>query len=176
MKRFRKKLFMYLIVAVLIIWPVLQIAELIGRKAPPEKAEKLLYQVSLFQMELLGSYLQETGKLKDTEALSALRQAVYSASFAHDHLALAYGDSSLAKLDSLAQLMQYLLRLQVGGSRPLRAEEAQTLGDVSKLYTDLYEAYAKLMSSGADIVGSQNDRLMKSDKAIADLLRKKLLQ
>ena len=39
----------------------------------------LLYQVSLFQMELLKSYLEEAAQSKDTEGLDAVGQALYSA-------------------------------------------------------------------------------------------------
>jgi hypothetical protein len=72
--------------------------------------------------------------------------------------------------------MQYVVRLQIGGPRPLKTEEAQTLDQVRKQYADLYDAYGKLMSSTNKIDSSQNDRLIKIDKAMTDLLRKKLLQ
>ncbi|UUZ89474.1 hypothetical protein LJK87_25480 [Paenibacillus sp. P25] len=47
---------------------------------------------------------------------------------------------------------------------------------MNRQFADLYDAYGKLLSSGGDIVESQNIRLEKADKSITDLLKKKLLQ
>jgi hypothetical protein len=141
-----------------------------------QDAGKLLYQVSLFQMELLGSFLHDLDQMQGTEGLDLLRQAIYTANFTHEHLVLAYGEEELTPLSGLTQLMQYVVRLQIGGQRPLKAEEAQTLDQVRKHYDDLYDAYGKLMSPDHEIISSQNDRLLKTDKAMTELLRKKLLQ
>ncbi|MCZ8513323.1 S-adenosylmethionine decarboxylase [Paenibacillus filicis] len=176
MRKWRKKGFMYAIVVVLVVWPIFQVVHLLGKPSPVERPDKLLYQVSLFQMELLGSYLQTGTKSQTTDGLNALRQAVYSAQFAHDHLILAYGEARLTKLDSLSDLMQYILRLQVGGGRQLRADESQALNDVNNQFAVLYDAYSKLLSSGGDIVSSQNSRLQEADKSISLLLKRKLLQ
>ncbi|UUZ84384.1 hypothetical protein LJK88_12185 [Paenibacillus sp. P26] len=176
MRRWKRIWLLYAFVGVLIAWPLIQTIHLLGKDAPVERADKLLYQVSLFQMELLGSYLQTGNKSQNTDALNALRQAVYSAQYTHEHLVMAYGESKLAKLESLPSLMQYILRLQVGGARRLKPEEAAVLGDVNRQFADLYDAYGKLLSSGGDIVESQNIRLEKADKSITDLLKKKLLQ
>ncbi|MCS7458750.1 S-adenosylmethionine decarboxylase [Paenibacillus doosanensis] len=174
--RWKRKLTLYLIVAVLIVWPLYQITAMIGSRSEKQDAGKLLYQVSLFQMELLSSYLHDIEKVQDTEGLSPLRQAIYTADFTHQHLVLAFGESELSPLGGLSQLMQYVIRLQIGGQRPLKADEAQTLTDARKLFDDLYDAYGKLLSSRDEIVSSQNQRLQKDDKAIVELLRKKLLQ
>ncbi|MCZ8519112.1 MULTISPECIES: S-adenosylmethionine decarboxylase [Paenibacillus] len=174
MKRTRKKWFMYTVVALLILWPLLQIAELLGAKAPQEPAEKLLYQVSLFQMERLNSYLLESTESQNTEELNALRQALYSAQFAHGHLALAYGEEEMSPLSSLQTLMQYLLRLQVGGSRPLKPDELQTLAAAGRLYGELYASYGELVSSNGSIAGSKNDRMAEADEALTEFLKKKL--
>ncbi|TVY11882.1 S-adenosylmethionine decarboxylase [Paenibacillus cremeus] len=176
MRRVRKKLFMYLIAALLIGWPIIQMVEMVVHHEPQENAEKLLYQVSFFQMELLGSYLTESVKISNTDGFNALRQSVYSAQFAHDHLSSAYGESHLPRLDSLAQLMQYLLRLQIGGGRPLKTEEQQTIAEVNRQYAEIYDAYGKLVTSSGALVSSQADRMAKADKAISELLKKKLLQ
>ncbi|WP_284637847.1 S-adenosylmethionine decarboxylase [Paenibacillus silviterrae] len=175
MRNHRKKWFMYAILALLIVWPISQIVGMLQTDAHREEADKLLYKVSFFQMELLGSYLQDAGVVRDTESLAALRQSLYTANYTHDHLVLAYGESALTKLESLSQLMQYILRLQIGGQRPLKTDELQTLSEVNRLYADLYDAYGKLLSGG-DIVSSENTRLAKADKAIAELLKKKQLQ
>lgn len=166
---------MYVIIMILILWPLIQITQMLSRDGHREDADKLLYKVSAFQMELLSSYLQDTAKTRDTESLTSLRQSLYTAHFTHEHLVLAYGESSLTKLESLSQLMQYILRLQIGGQRPLKSDELQTLSEVNKQFTELYDAYTKLLS-GSDIVSSQNSRMIKADESIIELLKKKQLQ
>ncbi|WP_028547658.1 hypothetical protein [Paenibacillus sp. UNC451MF] len=175
MKR-KRKWVMYVILAFLIVWPVYQIIGMVSEHSEKQDAGKLLYQVSLFQMELLSSYLHDTDKVKDTESLNPLRQAVYTANFTHQHLVLAFGENSLTPLESLSQLMQFVIRLQIGGQRPIKSDEVQALLEVRKQFDDLYDAYGKLLSSRGDIIASQNQRLQKDDKAMTDLLRKKLLQ
>ncbi|WP_282941253.1 S-adenosylmethionine decarboxylase [Paenibacillus sp. RC67] len=175
MKR-KRKWVMYVIFVFLIVWPVYQIIGMVSAHSEKQDAGKLLYQVSLFQMELLSSYLHDIEKVKDTEALNPLRQAVYTANFTHQHLVLAYGEDVLTPLEGLSQLMQFVLRLQIGGQRPLKGDEIQALMEVRKQFDDLYDAYGKLLSSKSDIVASQNQRLQKDDKSMTDLLRKKLIQ
>jgi hypothetical protein len=173
----RKSRLLALVFVVLLVgWPVYHIYAMLLGHSQKQDAGRLLYQVSLFQMELLGSFLHDMDKLHDTDGLNPLRQAVYTANFAHEHLVLAYGDKEVTPLYGLSQLMQYVVRLQIGGQRPLKADEVQTLSEVQKQYADLYEAYGQLMSPQNSIVGSQNDKLVKSDKLITELLRKKLLQ
>lgn len=174
--RRKPKVLLYIVLAFLILWPVSQIVGMIRGHSETEDAGKLLYQVSLFQMELLSSYMHDVDKAKDTNSLNPLRQAVYTASFTHQHLVLAYGEKELAPLDGISQLMQYLLRLQIGGQRPLKSEEVQTLVELRRLFEDIYDAYGKLLSSGGGIVSSQNDRLVKGNKEMVELIRKKLLQ
>ncbi|WP_426448703.1 S-adenosylmethionine decarboxylase [Paenibacillus sp. S-38] len=174
MRRSRGKWFKYAIAAILILWPLLQIGELLGGRAPQERAEKLLYQVSLFQMERLNSYLLESAKIGDTAELDALRQAVYSAQFTHEHLTQAYREGEVSQLPSLQTLMQYLLRLQAGGSRPLKAEEQETLADAGRLYNGIYTAYSDLVSGSGSVSGSRNGELVEADEELDRLLKKKL--
>lgn len=175
MKR-KRRWALYLILMFFIVWPVYQIIGMVSAHTEKQDAGKLLFQVSLFQMELLSSYLHDIDKVKDTESLNPLRQAVYTANFTHQHLVLAYGEDVLTPLDSLSQLMQFVLRLQIGGQRPLKTDEVQALLEVRKQFDDLYDAYGKLLSSRNEIVASQNQRLQKDDKAVTELLRKKLIQ
>ncbi|OXM86936.1 S-adenosylmethionine decarboxylase [Paenibacillus rigui] len=171
----KRRLLLYGILVFLVIWPVYQIYEMAAGHAEKEDAGKLLYQVSLFQMELLGSFMQDADK-KDTGALNDLRQALYTANFTHEHLVLAYGEDQLTPLSGLSHLMQYVIRLQIGGNRPMRSEESQAMLEARKLFAEMYDAYSKLLSSHNEIVASQNERLIKADKAMQELLRKKLLQ
>ncbi|TDF97616.1 S-adenosylmethionine decarboxylase [Paenibacillus piri] len=175
MKR-KKKLYIYVLLLFLVVWPVYQIVGMLGGHAEKQNAGKLLYQVSMFQMELLGSFLNDVNQMQGTGGLDLLRQAVYTANFTHEHLVLAFGEDRLTPLNGLTQLMQYVVRLQIGGQRPLKADEAQTLEQIRKQYADMFDAYGKLMSPSYSIVSAQNDKLMKADKAMTELLRKKLLQ
>jgi hypothetical protein len=172
----KSRLLAVVFVVLLVAWPAYQIYAMLLGHIEKQDAGKLLYQVSLFHMELLGSFLHDMDKLHDTNELNPLRQAVYTANFAHEHLVLAYGEEEVTPLYGLSQLMQYVVRLQIGGQRPLKADEVQTLAEVQTKYADLYDAYGKLMSPNNSIVGSQNDRLAKTDKLMTELLRKKLLQ
>ncbi|WP_312886597.1 S-adenosylmethionine decarboxylase [Paenibacillus foliorum] len=175
--RRRRKLLLYAFLFFLVCWPLYSINSIItSSHSERQDAGKLLYQVSLFQMELLGSFLHDANQTQGTEGLDMLRQAIYTANFTHEHLVLAYGQDELIPLGGLTQLMQYVVRLQIGGQRPLKADESQTLDQVRKQYADLYDAYGKLMSADHKIVSSQNERLIKTDKAMTELIKKKLLQ
>ncbi|SFK70410.1 hypothetical protein SAMN03159341_101176 [Paenibacillus sp. 1_12] len=175
MKRKRKVVF-YLLLIFLLGWPLYQIYAMMQGQSEKQDAGKMLYQVSLFQMELLSSYLQNVDKAKDTESLNTLRQAVYTANFTHDHLVLAFGNQSLTPLAGLPDLMQYILRLQVGGQRPLRSDEVQTLVEVHKQFNVYFDAYGKLLSSHLEINSSQSALMTKADQTISEMLRKKMQQ
>ncbi|MEK3720914.1 S-adenosylmethionine decarboxylase [Paenibacillus sp. FSL H8-0034] len=175
MKR-KRRLVLYLLLIFLLGWPLYQIYAMAQGTTEKQDAGKMLYQVSLFQMELLSSYLQNIDKVKDTESLNALRQAVYTANFTHDHLVLAFGDPALTTLAGVPELMQYMLRLQVGGQRSLRSDEVQTLVEVYKQFSIFFDAYGKLLSSRLDINSSQSAIMAKADQAISELLRKKMQQ
>jgi hypothetical protein len=175
-KRQAGKISVYVLVLVLLVWPVFQVYELFHSKLDHTDATHLLYQVTLFQMELLSSYLQQSGTLQDSGGLDALKQALYSANYSHERLSLAVGSDRLALLSSMNQLMQYVLRLQVGGNRPLKVEEKQVLQDAAAQFKDIYEIYQKLMSSGGSIIFSQHEKLVKKDGVLSDMIRKKLLE
>ncbi|MDD9269889.1 S-adenosylmethionine decarboxylase [Paenibacillus sp. GCM10023248] len=176
-RKLTRKAILYSIVIFLIIWPIYQLVQMIGPHKEEHDATHLLYQVSLFQMELLKSYLEEASKSKSTDELDASELALYSAGFAHERLVLAAGGSEfLTPLSSITQLSQYLQRLQVGGERALKPEEQQILKEAATQYKSMYDIYEKIMASNGDIVTSQNDKLAKLDTDLTTFLRKKLLQ
>jgi hypothetical protein len=159
---------------VLIGWSLFQIYGMGHSSIEKQNAGKLLYQVSLFQMEILGGFLYNVDKMKDTESLNPLQQAVYTATYTHAQLVLAYGADDLAPLPGLSELMQYMLRLQIGGQRPVKADEVQTLIEVRKQFSLMFDAYSKMLNSFNEIDSSQSDLMAKADKVIMDLLRKKM--
>lgn len=175
-KQAAAKWMVYAVIALLLIWPLQQTADWIRHQGEKQEPVHLLYQVSLFQMELLNSYLIEAGKSKETGELDNLKQSVYSAGFTHERLVLAVGTDELTSLACVTQLMQVIIRLQLGGERPLKTEEIKTLLDAAGKFKGIYESYGKLMSSGGGIVSSQNKELHKLDAELTEILRKKLLQ
>jgi hypothetical protein len=175
-KRQAGRLTVYGLVLLLSIWPIWQVIDSFQSKMSNTNPTHLLYQVSLFQMELLSSYLQQTREIKDSAELESLKQSLYSANYTHERLALAVGSDHLAVLSSMNQLMQYVLRLQVGGHRVLKADEKQTLLDAATQFQDIYAAYGELMSSRGSIISSQQDKLIKKDESLSNMIRKKLLQ
>jgi hypothetical protein len=170
------KFVVYTLVLILLIWPVFQISGLFHAKGKDTDETHLLFQVSLFQMELLSSYLQQTDNVQDTRGLDTLRQALYSAGYTHERLTLAVGSDKLALLSSMNQLMQYVIRLQIGGQRPLKAEEKQTLHDAAAQFQDIYAIYEGIMSSNGSIISSQHEKLVKKDTSLSEIIRKKLLE
>jgi hypothetical protein len=170
------RLTVYGLLLILSIWPIWQVIDLYQSKLNDTNPTHLLYQVSLFQMELLSSYLQQTREITDSAELDSLKQSLYSANYTHERLALAVGPDHLAVLSSMNQLMQYVLRLQVGGHRVLKADEKQTLQDAAVQFQDIYAAYGELMSSRGSIISSQHDKLIKKDESLSSMIRKKLLQ
>lgn len=172
-----RKAVVYGIVIFLIIWPIYQLVQMLGDHKEEHDATHLLYQVSLFQMELLKSYLEEAATIKNTAELDAVEQALYSAGYTHERLMLAAGGSEyLTPLASMTQFTQYLQRLQIGGERTVKADEGQTLKEVAMQYKSLYEVYEKIMASNGDIVSSQNTKLAELDRNLTSFLRKKMLQ
>jgi hypothetical protein len=162
--------------AVMVGWPAYQLYD--GYKIHTERHEAvyLLYQVALFQMEMLNRYLDEVGQNADSGGLDGLKQAAYSAAYTHERLVLASGKEHLTELQSLPGLLQFILRLEIGGKRPLGADESLAIRDLNKLFKNFYAEYAKLFSSDKNFIPSQNEKLAKTDRAMADLLRKKRLE
>jgi hypothetical protein len=82
----------------------------------------------------------------------------------------------LTALHSIEQLVQLVLRLQIGGERALKPEEKETLAKAAVTFKDIYEGYGKLLTSSGKPVSSQNDKLAKLDGELAELLKKRLLR
>ncbi|HEX7056261.1 MAG TPA: S-adenosylmethionine decarboxylase [Bacilli bacterium] len=132
---------------------------------------RLLYQVALFQMEVLNGYLSETGTIATTRQLDVLRQAAYAADYTHERLVLAVGEKHLTELKSIGELLEYILRLQIGGDRPLNKKETETLQNASGIFSQMFEVYGALFSSGGGIYSSQNEKLKLLDTALYEALR-----
>ncbi|MEB3100401.1 hypothetical protein [Ferviditalea candida] len=155
---------------------VYQIYDLFGAESQSGDAKRLLYQVCLFQMEILNSLLNDAARLQNTDQLNDLKQAVYSANYAHERLVQAFGENHLTTLNSIPQMLQYIIRLQIGGDRALSKDEADTLRQAGEQFSEMYAVYGKLLSSGGSVFSSQNDKLKSIDQNIYRLLHGKLLE
>lgn len=171
-----RKTVLVLIALFILIWPFYQLYGLLAGHRSSNNAVYLLFQVSQFQTELLNSYLQEAPRLNNTDQLNALKQAAYSVNYSHERLVMAMDEGDVARLNSVTRLMRYILRLQIGGQRPLKAEEKETLAALSAKFKDVYEAYGKLITPAGKAVSAQNDKLNKADDAAARVLAQKLLE
>jgi hypothetical protein len=165
-----------IILIILIGWPIYVLYDMSHSGGEQHDAARLLYQVSLFQIELLNSCLKDAAKAADTSGLEPLKQAVYSANFTHERFVLAMGPEKLNALDSLDTLMQYILRLQIGGSRPLHENEKEVFAQVSAKFKEVQGAYKMLLSSNNKIISSQNTKLSELNADLQSFLNKKLLE
>lgn len=145
-----------------------------GGSASEGDARTLLYQVSEFHIELLDSLLHEAGNAKTSGDLEPLKQAMYTATYTHERFAAAFGTDRVSSLESLNELMQFMLRLQLGGSRPLKEGETKALQEASTIFDGIAESYGKLLSSGGDVLSSQNDKIAEADGKMTKMLKKQL--
>lgn len=161
------------VIAMLLLWSVTQTASVLrSRGAGNENAARLLYQVSELHIELLGSQLKQASGARTAAELEPLKQALYTAAFTHDKLVQAFGEQKLPPLHSLTELSQLMLRLQLGGTRAVKPEEAAMLQEAASLFAEIEHSYGKLLSSGDAVVGSRSKAIAEADEKLVKLLRK----
>jgi hypothetical protein len=157
-------------------WPAYQVYDWMKGRTHHHGAEVLLYQVGAFQVELLGSLLNDSAQSTAAEKLDALKQAAYTASYTHERMTAAFGPDRLTDIACFSQLLQYIMRLQIGGPREIRPDEAETLKEAALSFKELQETYRGLLASDGTVIASQNERLKEADKTVTELLRKKQLE
>lgn len=160
----------------LIGWPLYQIYDLYHTNNEKRDAVQLLYEVSTFQMELLGNFLMESAAAGQTADLNALKQSAYSANFTHQRLKQALGEDSVGDMESLQELLQFIISTQIVGNRTLKPSETETLRIASEEYAALFEAYRTLVSKDGDISESQKQVLKETDEKLAKLFKQKALE
>jgi hypothetical protein len=171
------KSLMIIISMLLIAWPLYQIYREFNAHSEQQNGVHLLYQVTLFQMELLNGAFTDSAAWTVTQQLNLLKQAAYSVHYTHERFAVIIGADKLTRLQSMSRMMDYIGRLQIGGNRVIAPEEKQAFLEAGKLYKQLYEAYNHLMASNAyNIVPAQNAKVKKQDQMLSDFFSKKLLQ
>jgi hypothetical protein len=167
--------FLIVILAViLLVMPAWQFKDWLKTRQDKDQATLLLYQVTSFQMELLGSSLNEASRITTAETLNEWKRSAYSALYAHERLSLAAGHGLPSKLESLDVLLQWIQRVQVSGERPLSKEEAELVQGIAKSYKPLMEAYGGLVDRDGGLNSSSANKLKKADSELAELVRKKL--
>lgn len=166
-------LLLVLLALLVLIMPVWQMFDWMKVKNDKERTTVLLYQVTLFQMEMLESAMNSSDTLTTT-ALDEWRRAAFAALYAHERLSRAVGSTLPAKLEGVDALLQWILRAQVGGSRTLSKEEAELLTEAPKSYRLILEAYGSLMNGDGNINGASSVKLKKADIGLAELVKKKL--
>ncbi|MDF2936256.1 MAG: S-adenosylmethionine decarboxylase proenzyme [Paenibacillaceae bacterium] len=154
--------------------PLWQLADWRSAKKGQEETAVLLYQVTLFQMEMMGNTVTPKNIPAATADLEEWKRAVYSAAYAHERLSMAAEGRMPAKLEGLDSLLQWITRVQVGGGRSLVKEETELLRQTAALCTKIVSAYGRLMNDGAAISGSASGELKKTDIELAEMVKKNL--
>lgn len=173
--RVRGKWFAFVIVFLLIVWPVYQIYSLFGSGGQQKgDASQMLYEVGVFQMGLLQSALNDAVRSQHAAQLNGLKLSVYSANYTHERLVKVFGPDHLRSIQSFGKMLEYITTLQIGGDRPLTEGEQKTLQSFKQQFGELYTAYEQLLSSGSQIVGSANDKIIGADKQMTQVLEEQL--
>ncbi|CAM3501160.1 hypothetical protein [Marinicrinis lubricantis] len=166
-----KRTFILVVTALVIGYPAYQILTVMDQEEHREDAVLMLYQVSLFQMEMLRGALVDSENARTTSDLEALKQSLYSAGYVHERFRLAVGSGNLGKLDFPERMQQYILRIQIGGERKLEDRELQPFIETSKIYEGMFETYRQLMSSSKEVYRSQNERLQELDQELSNMFQ-----
>jgi len=133
-------------------------------------AKRMLYEASLFQVELLAGHASEASRASTTGELDGLKQSAYSVEFTHGRLAQAAGDG-VPELRSASALVELLVRFQIGGERRLKPEEAERLAAASPFITELYDGYAALFGEDGRLDAAAAERIRAADERILNILQ-----
>lgn len=169
------KLFIIAGVIVLFWWPISSLIGQANDRDHVDEVTRLLYQVSLFQMELLSSGIQAATSEISRDQLETLKQSAYSVLYTHERLSAAT-DGRLPEFDGIDEMMEYMMRLQMGGSDILASEATAVFNDAAPMIAQMHEAYSKLISSQGDLISSSLSALEKHDRDVYDLFHKKLFE
>lgn len=170
-KKRTARLVVWLVPIVLICWAGYQLIDLYASRSAHQDASRMLFEASSFQIELLSRFMSEASSARTSEQLDALRNAAYSASFVHDRFTRAFPPGHIAELASLNELLQAMLHLQIGGDRPLKAEEQAVLKELEPVLAELSTVYSTLMSEDGTIQRYERRMLEELDRQVISLLK-----
>jgi hypothetical protein len=169
--------FIVLLAALMLGWTLNSVYQVVHSPEQKQNDSHLLYQIVVFEIEMLNSTLTDLPNWNNTQQLTVLKQMAYAVDYTQERFLISLGAGKLVELNSLKRLMDYIQRLQIGGDRLLKTEEIQVLADTSLLFKQLYEEYIKLMlTNESGIKASQNAKIHKVDQVITDIFSRKLLQ
>lgn len=157
------------VLAVMTIVTLVQWVSLLRTPEPPADAGRMLYEVSLFQVELLGGFMGEAAQAASTDELNGLKQAAYSVEYTHSRLVRA-SKEPLPELHSVSAMMELIVRFQIGGVRKLKADEAALLTELAPYCFELHDAYTDLYTEDGALSGEAVERIRKADEEMAMLL------
>lgn len=169
-RRNARDLFFLGLTALLLVVLVVQGYRMMRPQSEHEDASRMLYEVSLFQMQVLNTSLLDAADSGGTNDLNALKLAAYSAAYTHDRLVNAVGKDKLYALPAIGGLVDAITSWQIGGNRPLREEEKELLKEYSGIFSGAVQSYQQLLSDGGQVISSKNDDLKKAGKQLADLI------
>ncbi|MCI3923595.1 hypothetical protein MO973_25550 [Paenibacillus sp. TRM 82003] len=164
-----QKAIVWTIVATMAAITLFQWIGLFRDEEQPADAKRMLYEVSMFQVELLGGFVGDAAEAATTSELNSLKQAAYSVEYAHSRLVRAWG-SEMPEMRAASGLMEYIVRLQIGGDRSLKPEEAELFGRAASVYGELQAAYAAMLTPDGKLIGTEIDRLREADGAITEAI------
>ncbi|WP_128896002.1 hypothetical protein [Longirhabdus pacifica] len=170
MNQWLKGWLLFCAVVLVVIYPVYQIWDLVQENKQKQYSEKMLYQVSLLQMDWLYRHLQETSQALNSQQLDHLKQAIYMANFTHERFSRAVGSGNVTTLPSLSHMMDFVLRMQMSGHTQLKESEVDAFQKMTETYGALLLVYEQLYASNGEILRSQNDQLNEYDNQISSLL------
>jgi len=141
-----------------------------GGEEPKADAKRMLFEASLFQVELLAGHAAEAASAGTTGELGGLKQAAYSVEYTHARFAAAVGEA-VPELRSASVLMELLVRLQIGGERKLKADEAEWLAAAAPYVSELHDAYAELYGEDGGVDAGAAERIRLADEEIAAIVK-----
>jgi hypothetical protein len=169
-RRFRGGIVWMVVLFMLLIWPSIQVYNLLLPKAGASDPLKMLYEVAQFQTNLLKGSLQEAARYDSTEPLQKLKLVAYSAAFAHERLVRAVGKKQLPELPSLNKVVETITLMQLNGDRPLTDSEKEMISMSAEAMTRLYDSYALVYNSSGGWVASKHEELVSADKDLKGVL------
>jgi len=169
MRRGPKALLWSVIIGLALVTLVQWVAASRGGEEPKADARRMLFEASLFQVELLAGHAAEAASAGSTGELDGLKQAAYSVEYTHARFADTVG-GEMPELRSVGVLLELLVRLQIGGERKLKPEEAELLASTAPYFSELHDAYALLYGEDGGTNSAAAERIRAADEEIASKL------
>lgn len=165
------RIFIWTIPLLLAVLGAYQLVDLYAGKAAHENASRMLFEAANFQIEMMSRFMSEAKGVRTSGQLNSLKNAVYSAAYVHDRFANSFPAGQIDRLESLDELLQYVLHLQIGGDRPLKEEEREIMLEAEPLLAELAEVYAGLMTEQGKLNRYERGLLRDLDDRLLHVLK-----